>query len=236
MKKNIFLWIILVAAIGINFSVYGQPKYYEIKSRTPLDEADWRDVSFVVKVSDPATQADFEQELSLDWESRLKIVNASLEAGSGGFNRNGSHCFNWHMIDETVQLTDITTEVCDGKPYQDCEMANFVEVVGFFCPWNMIVWAEIPAPEECNMSVGDNLKDTIKIYPNPFEDKLYIGLEASHKELEIEVYNSLGMLMANRKLTIESLNEINLSELTSGIYFLIVKVGDYSFQRRIIKQ
>lgn len=234
MKKNIFLWIILISAIGINFSIYGEPKYYEIKSKTPSEEKDWRDISFVVKVSDPNTQADFEQELALDWESRFKIVSGALGEGSGGFNRNGSHCFNWHMIDETVHLTEVTTEVCDGKPYQDCELGNFVDIVGFFCPWKMSVWAEIPAPQECSMSIDNDIYSDIHIYPNPFQDKLYLDIDPNHKESEITIYNSLGLLVFERKFN-TTINEINLNELNSGIYFLTVKTGDYQYQKRIVK-
>lgn len=236
MKKNIFLWLILIAIAGLSPSVYTQPKYYQVKEKLSIPSEDWRDTLFVVKVSDPLMQAEFDQELSLDWEVRSKIISGALQAGNGGFNRNDSHCFSWHMIDESVHLADLTTEVCDGKPYQDCELSNFVENVGFFCPWGMNLWAEIPPPQDCNLAVDSNTFNIVKVYPNPFSDKIYFETERINSELEVAIYNSLGILVYSKKIESRQENEISLQDITSGVYILVLRYNNMVFQKRIIKQ
>jgi hypothetical protein len=66
------------------------------------------------------------------------------------------------------------------------------------------------------LDVGDySFKDIIIFYPNPVKDELYIRSE--EKLEKIEIYNHIGQkVLDNNKVM------INLSELSSGVYFLKV--------------
>lgn len=55
----------------------------------------------------------------------------------------------------------------------------------------------------------------VNVYPNPFKDLLYISL-SNFDASKIEIYDNLGRLVFNELYS----NEINLSRLKSGIYFV----------------
>lgn len=83
-----------------------------------------------------------------------------------------------------------------------------------------------------NTYVGINeisISDNIKVYPNPATDIL--NIEDQQKELqnsEIEIRNTLGQVV----LTTIFSNQIDISNLKNGVYFLSVKNKNY----KIIKQ
>ena len=114
---KLFFFSLLLVLIGL--STQAQTKYYTVKRQTPVPPPDWRDSLFVVKVSDAAVQQDIANELAQPFDQRDQIVIADIASGDGGFNKNGTHCFNWHMIDDTIELADFTIELCDGRPYTD---------------------------------------------------------------------------------------------------------------------
>jgi hypothetical protein len=72
-------------------------------------------------------------------------------------------------------------------------------------------------------SVEDEVIGTLKTYPNPTEDNLFIKLPnttATREEMDLKVFNSVGKLVLQKSLTNQSGNEINISTtgLTSGVY------------------
>ncbi len=64
------------------------------------------------------------------------------------------------------------------------------------------------------VSTTDPILDQIKIYPNPAEDYILIENPAP---LETEIYSSQGILVASYQ---EVVQELDISTLPSGIYFL----------------
>ncbi len=68
-------------------------------------------------------------------------------------------------------------------------------------------------------SVDEDGFETVSLYPNPANDKIRIeGLEGQH---EIQIYNAYGMLV--KTANIDGDSEIDLSNLSSGYYFLRVE-------------
>ena len=79
---------------------------------------------------------------------------------------------------------------------------------------------------ESSLSIQDNTKNIVKVYPNPVKDKLFIqGLSSL---ANISVYNLLGKLVLSRTTS----SEIDVNNLQSGIY--IIKIKDQ--QREVIKK
>jgi len=75
-------------------------------------------------------------------------------------------------------------------------------------------------------------KNEIMAYPNPVSEKLSIN---SREPSEIFIYNSIGEL-AGRDNLVEGKNEINLSGLPQGIYFLTFTERKLRRTIKIIKQ
>ncbi|MFI5221350.1 MAG: T9SS type A sorting domain-containing protein [Bacteroidia bacterium] len=73
------------------------------------------------------------------------------------------------------------------------------------------------------------------IFPNPANDNLFIDLN-SNENATIVIYNSLGELV--KKLQTPDLNsgknEISVSDLYTGIYFIRINSGRMSFQKKFI--
>lgn len=77
----------------------------------------------------------------------------------------------------------------------------------------------------------------IKYYPNPVSNQLTVELDSDVKEVEIStiaIYNSLGIL-ALKTSTVNKINQLDVSKLLSGTYFLIVNQGEKEFRQIMIK-
>ena len=74
--------------------------------------------------------------------------------------------------------------------------------------------------------IEENDNMTISVYPNPAHDKLFVNAANIQS---VELYNISGQLMIS-----STENEINVSELESGIYFVRVNSGANVFTERVI--
>jgi hypothetical protein len=92
--------------------------YYEVGFKNPRTE--WRDTSFIVATSDPQMIQAAEAQLVLPVAER-QIVFGKLQAGNGGYNRNGSHLFKWHFKEDEWSFVDVTVEIYDGRSYSDVD-------------------------------------------------------------------------------------------------------------------
>jgi hypothetical protein len=91
------------------------------------------DQHFKVWVTNPQA---IEQLLALrDSRSQAKIPNGKILRGSGEANYNAP--WNWHLDPQDIEMAEMTTEVCDAEPdYVEANIAEFVDVVGRYCPWS----------------------------------------------------------------------------------------------------
>jgi hypothetical protein len=76
-------------------------------------------------------------------------------------------------------------------------------------------------PKEFFVSLKDNpYFESIKIYPNPFSDKIYIDNIPKGKILSVKIINCLGQLVVNKVLT-TGINEISIPS-TSGFFIALI--------------
>ena len=86
------------------------------------------------------------------------------------------------------------------------------------------------------VGTDDNIENSmgIKIYPNPANDIIKIKLQHNHKDnYEIQILNSVGQVVY---LSNNSEEKISIKNLMSGIYFVVVKNGNFNYAEKIIKQ
>ena len=83
---------------------------------------------FVMFVTDPITIR-----LAMDNFAGRNQMHPSgrILSGNGGYNGT----WGWHYIPETVQMVDVSIEVCDGLPsYVNGHVSDFIAVG--YCPWS----------------------------------------------------------------------------------------------------
>ena len=73
----------------------------------------------------------------------------------------------------------------------------------------------------------------IKIFPNPATDKITVQTSGS-KELTVELSTISGTLIYKSKIE-GTLHQINVSNLSNGVYFVTVKSDNYYHTRKIKK-
>lgn len=103
---------------------------------------------------------------------------------------------------------------------------GFTEV----CSPNVTIYMSVTGLNEA-VGFGD-----LKIYPNPAKDRLNVEFNTSEAlDYRIEVFNSLGQVVTALKAS-EQKQEIDLSFLSSGVYYLKVQSGLNQKVFKVIKE
>lgn len=74
--------------------------------------------------------------------------------------------------------------------------------------------------------------DLVKIYPNPFSQKLTIS---NNSPSTLKLFNQLGQLIISKKLELQ-IETLDLEQLEDGIYILQLDNPNQRFSKRIVKQ
>ncbi len=100
------------------------------------------------------------------------------------------------------------------------------------------VGSEIPVCSPIGMEDVSNENVKIEIYPNPFTSRFKVSglrLEVGAKN-EVIVYDLMGEKVFEKKLFPNQANdELNLSFLQQGVYFINVKVNGRSYTKKVLK-
>jgi hypothetical protein len=74
----------------------------------------------------------------------------------------------------------------------------------------------------------------LTIFPNPSSGNFIITLETTVMKANVEIYNVVGEKVFEEHIFNESKNEINLKDISGGIYFLKVFDGEKSYCKKLI--
>lgn len=77
--------------------------------------------------------------------------------------------------------------------------------------------------------------NSISLYPNPTKDVFDIELKTGIESFDVEIYNQLGSQLKSTHVTYSDKATINISEFSSGIYYVIVKTPMGSVTKRVSK-
>jgi len=105
---------------------------------------------------------------------------------------------------------------------------TFIEVPTVFCNqiWKRLndVMCNAASIQKATLHGSD-----IKIYPNPAKHLININLP-SNGDFTVEILNFTGQTITKH----ENQNQIDISKLASGLYFVKVKLGEMSYRQRLI--
>jgi len=83
---------------------------------------------------------------------------------------------------------------------------------------------------EATQGLNDNVFNTVKMFPNPAKDTVQFSVK-SNENLDIEIFDMLGksVLRVN-----DVQNEVNISDLNSGLYFVQMTLGTQQATKKLI--
>ena len=84
--------------------------------------------------------------------------------------------------------------------------------------------------ENTSLSINENILD-ISIYPNPVSDGFLNIINKSNKPLSISVFDMNGRKVKSEKITFDS---INISNLSPGIYSILISNGEKSTIKKLV--
>jgi len=77
----------------------------------------------------------------------------------------------------------------------------------------------------------------MEVYPNPAREKIYLRIDApAFKLVWLTLYNCNGQVLRNRQVQIPANLEMNLQELSPGVYLLRVTDGKEVLTKRVLRQ
>lgn len=82
-----------------------------------------------------------------------------------------------------------------------------------------------------------DLLDAVVLFPNPSKDFFTIDVPAGlTKSGKMEIYNSIGQKVVTKTISSDADLTVNVSELSNGVYFLNLNLGDANKTLRFIKE
>ncbi|MCW3085723.1 MAG: hypothetical protein JWP12_3089 [Bacteroidetes bacterium] len=78
--------------------------------------------------------------------------------------------------------------------------------------------------------------NSMLLYPNPANEQLYIRYETTEKNTLVEIYDVTGQLVKQRKMNFSSTQQIDISNLSAGLYVLKITDGKKVNAQRFVKQ
>jgi len=87
---------------------------------------------------------------------------------------------------------------------------------------------EVEVMVEAGLSVTENIIDDLLLYPNPTKGVIYLS---KNIEINYGIYNSIGQKVIEGVTS----DEINISQLANGMYYIKIEVENQTTNRKIIK-
>lgn len=87
--------------------------------------------------------------------------------------------------------------------------------------------------EETEIEARTFLKKDLTLFPNPTNGFLQWKLEGIEQLEEIQLFDQLGKRLISWRLPQQ---QLDISQLPNGVYFMLLKADDQVYQRRVVKQ
>ncbi|MFN3405456.1 MAG: S8 family serine peptidase [Cytophagaceae bacterium] len=147
-----------------------------------------------------------------------------------------------YYVDESSNIASRKWTLPDGS-----QPSSSIATNTFSIPGDYKVFLEVTGPDGCKDTISKIVKvrlitgmeqlseDDILFYPNPADDFLKVQIKTSSPEkTEIEISNAIGTVVHREKLQ-DSKTEINIVDLTRGIYFVKISNGEKTIIKKFFK-
>ncbi len=93
------------------------------------------------------------------------------------------------------------------------------------------IWEKLNAVMCNSTGISESFSNPIAIFPNPANTELNIILP-ENDYAQIEISNALGQVIVNDRIK----DKIDISSLTSGLYYITIQQGQQKYSQKLIKQ
>lgn len=158
----------------------------------------------------------------------IQNPDASFEGESGpvvelfpSINGNGNFNSPWYaLINDPSDPTVLEVFADDQTPETENLLIGAIP--------DGIVYQFTPS----TLSTENYKENTVSFYPNPVENEIHIS-STDNASYNFSIYNSLGQLV---KENIDSSENVDVSDLSSGIYFMKIKTANATVTKKFIKK
>ena len=159
-----------------------------------------------------------------------QVLGVQLIGGDSGENNYIQTPFQsntWVSVD--VQLADFINAAPSVTPvYEDVKLIQ-VNLQGP-APYSTVYLDNFYFYREPTQGLDDNAFNTVKMFPNPAKDTVQFSVN-SNKNLDIEIFDMLGKSV----LRVNGVqNEVNISDLNSGLYFVQMTLGTQRATKKLL--
>lgn len=205
----------------------------------------------LTSVSDPEISFSMQYDLEVNWD--IVYVEYSTDFGAN-WQVLGEMTTNWYNSDRTPQTTGSDCNNCKGAQWTGSETNNttYSYPLSNLSTQTNVVFRIVFHSDQAINQLGVNIDDfvisgalsnesfntnTISIYPNPSKG-IFTVSSNTIKLNTIEVFDGLGKLLFSENEGLKNATETNidLTGMSSGIYFIKVNSENGIFSKRIVKE
>lgn len=163
---------------------------------------------------------------------QIQIDSTKTDNGSGSgavfvsvTGGTGSYTFEWLSDGQTVDVVEDLENATAGSYLLEVLDAN-----------GCLVRSDTQTIELVTSVVHTDLGGTLTLFPNPTRGILAIKSDIDLKQIgkEVQVYDLTGQVI--KIIQVSNFQSIDLSDLSIGMYFLRMQIGDQHFTTRVMKQ
>ncbi len=210
-------------------------EYVQCQLISPLEEGEWYEISFYVSRTDSSKKAcdnigAFMSSTPISAPNNLNLPFTPQVVSEP--NNPIVDDVNWVQIIDTIIAAGEEEYLTIGV-FSDIANTNWIPVVGGWEDEAHYYIDDVLVRKVILKSIHEIPKSNISIFPNPSDGRIIISSDEAIKNYTI--YSSIGQLIYKSKTSINvSPIQLNLSSLTPGIYYLIIKTSVSIYRKKII--
>ena len=163
---------------------------------------------------------------------QIQVDSIKNDDGSGSgavfvsvMGGTGSYTFEWENDGQTADVVEDLINASAGDYILEVQDAN-----------GCLVATDTQTIELVTSVVHTDLGGTVTLFPNPTHGMLAIKSDINPGQIseDVQIYDLTGQVV--KILHVTNLQSIDLSDLSIGVYFLRIQVGDQHLTTRVMKQ
>ncbi len=189
---------------------------------------------------DKSVTATFVEEASNDFCDNPETISLSYSydgEGEGCYVTSDdiSYINSWCMVSVEINGVDYTNSWSNSMP--DKVGGNYYIYLKGNYSWSHFEAIGSSSKTTSSITSIDNtLSDKVSVYPNPFNDELYIDLGTGNNIQSIQIFNTMGQLVVDKDAAgLEGVVKMNL-ELPESFYILKIRSSEETITRTIISK